>query len=66
MVSPEKKRAAVGYLRPEQGASEHRACGLVGQPRSTQRYHRKAKPDDGLRERVPSSRPSDLVSVIGA
>ena len=28
------------------------ACGLVGQPRTTQRYPRKPKPDDGLRERV--------------
>jgi putative transposase len=52
MVSPEEKRTAVGYLRQEHGASERRACGLVGQPRSTQRYHRKGKPDDGLRERV--------------
>jgi putative transposase len=52
MVSPEEKRTAVGYWRQEQGASERRACGLVGQPRSTQRYDRKAKPDDGLRERV--------------
>jgi putative transposase len=52
MVSPEEKRAAVVHLRQEHGASERRACGLVGQPRSTQRYQLKPKADDGLRERV--------------
>ena len=52
MVSPEEKRAAVVHLRQEHEASERRACGLVGQPRSTQQYHRKVKPDEGLRERV--------------
>jgi hypothetical protein len=40
------------HLRQEHGASERRACGLVGQPRSTQRYQFKAKADDGLHERV--------------
>jgi putative transposase len=40
------------HLRQEHGASERRACGLVGQPRSTQRYQLKPKPDDGLHERV--------------
>lgn len=52
MVDPQEKRAAVTYLRQAHGASERRACGLVGQPRSTQRYRRKVKPDDGLREEV--------------
>jgi putative transposase len=52
MVSPEEKRAAVVYLRQAHTASERRACGLVGQPRSTQRYAAKPEPDDGIRERV--------------
>lgn len=52
MVSPEEKRAAVAHLRQEHGASERRACGLVNQPRSTYRYERKQKTEDGLRERI--------------
>jgi putative transposase len=34
------------------GASERRVCGLINQPRSTQRYAAKLKPDDGLRKRI--------------
>ncbi len=53
MVDPREKRAAVAHLRQVHGASdERRACGLVGLPRSTQRYQCKAKPADGLREQV--------------
>ena len=52
MVSPEEKRAAVGHLRQEHGASERRACGLVNQPRSSYRYQHKEKAADGLRERI--------------
>jgi putative transposase len=52
MVDPQEKRTAIARLRQEHGASERRACGLVGQPRSTQRYQRKTKTDDGLREQV--------------
>jgi len=37
MVSPQDRRAAVAHVRQAHGASERRACGLVGQPRSTQR-----------------------------
>lgn len=52
MVSPEEKRAAVAHLRQEHGSSERRACGLMGQPRTTQRYKRQPTPDDGLRQQV--------------
>lgn len=52
MVSPQDKRAVVAYLRQAHAASERRACGLIGQPRSTQRYERKGRADDGLREQV--------------
>ncbi len=38
MLSPEDKRSAVAHMRQEHGASERRACGLVGQPRSTEQY----------------------------
>ena len=41
MVSPEAKRTAVAHLRQAHGASERRACGLVGQPRSTERHRSK-------------------------
>jgi len=52
MVSPEDKRSAVAHMRQEHGASERRACGLIDQPRSTQRYEAKPKPDDGLAKRI--------------
>jgi len=52
MVSPEEKRVAVVHLRQAHGASERRACGLIGQPRSTQRYEGKPQAEDGLREQV--------------
>jgi putative transposase len=52
MVSPQDRRAAVAHVRQAHGASERRACGLVGQPRSTQRYEPKAKPEDTLAKRV--------------
>ena len=52
MVSPEDKRAAVAHVRRAHGASERRACGLVGQPRSTQRYEARAKPENSLLKRI--------------
>jgi putative transposase len=52
MVSPEAKRTAVAQMRQVHGASERRACGLIDQPRSTQRYATKPKPDDGLQKRI--------------
>lgn len=39
-------------IRQAHSASERRACGLLGQPRSTQRYQAKPKEDDGLLERI--------------
>jgi putative transposase len=52
MVSPEEKTAAVAHMRQMHGASERRTCGLLGQPRSTNRYQRQPRADDGLRARV--------------
>src|SRR5919199_4510982 len=52
MVSPQDRRAAVAHVRQAHGASGRRACGLVGQPRSTQRYEAKAKPEDTLPKRI--------------
>jgi len=52
MVSPEERRTAVAHLRQAHSASERRACGLVGQPRSTERHRRRPVKEDGLRERV--------------
>ena len=42
----------MAQIRQAHGASERRACGLLGQPRSTQRYRAKPQPDDGLLERI--------------
>src|SRR5437764_7320777 len=52
MVSPEDKRSAVAHMRQEHGASERRACGLIGQPRSTEQYEAKPKPEDSLPKRI--------------
>jgi putative transposase len=52
MVSPEDKRSAVAHMRQEHGASERRACGLIGQPRSTEQYEAKPKPEDPLPKRI--------------
>jgi putative transposase len=52
MVSPEAKRAAVAQMKQFFTVSERRACGLIDQPRSTQRYQKKRKPEDGLEKRV--------------
>ena len=38
MVSPSRRRDAVKYLLGRHPVSERRACQLVGQHRSTQRY----------------------------
>jgi len=45
-VSPARKRAAVKELRGVFRVSERRACGLLGQPRSTQRYRGSARDED--------------------
>jgi len=54
MVAPDRRRIAVRRLRDQFGVSERRACGVVGQPRSTQR-RAKAGPsaaDETLRRRL--------------
>src|SRR5436305_15171540 len=55
MVSPEAKRSAVAHMQQENGTSERRACGLVGQPRSTEQYQAKSKPEDTLPQRIAES-----------
>ena len=45
MVTPERRRIAVATLVCRFGVSERRACRVVGQHRSTQRRHRRARPD---------------------
>jgi putative transposase len=44
VVSPARKREAVQHLKRELQVSERRACEVIRQPRSTQRYSAK-KPD---------------------
>ena len=46
MVSPSLRRPAVIHLQSDFGASQRRACALVGQPRSTQRYSARVDDDE--------------------
>jgi putative transposase len=46
-VSPARKREAVEHLQEKFDASERRACEVVDQPRSTQRYTGQPKDDEG-------------------
>jgi len=46
MVSPSRKRAAVVELRTKFGVSERRACTVVDQPRSSQRFKAKPRTDE--------------------
>jgi len=39
VVSPARKREAVAHLEEVLKVSERRACQVIDQPRSTQRYH---------------------------
>jgi putative transposase len=48
MVSPSQRRKAVMLLRGRLKLSERRACEIVGQPRSTQRYEPKVAADGQL------------------
>jgi putative transposase len=46
-VSPTRRRSAVAHVQREVGVSQRRACrALEQQPRSTQRYSRKVKPNE--------------------
>ena len=46
MVSPTRRREAVGLLRDRFGVSERRACRVIGQARSSQRYRPRKKGDE--------------------
>lgn len=45
-MSPSQKRAAAGELQSQFAVSERRACAVLEQPRSTQRYRIKTKSDE--------------------
>jgi putative transposase len=46
-VSPSRKRAAAEELQSEFTVSERRACAVLDQPRSSQRYESKPREDEG-------------------
>ncbi len=53
MISPDRKRKAVKQAVQTLDVSERRACRVVGQPRSTQRYHKRpADDEDFLTSRI--------------
>lgn len=47
-MSPTRRRQAITYVRKHLDVSERCACGALDQPRSTQRYRVKVKPDEAL------------------
>ncbi|MBI4480854.1 MAG: IS3 family transposase, partial [Acidobacteria bacterium] len=46
LLSPERRRCAVGHAREQYGISERHACRLLGQWRGTQRYEPMDRPDE--------------------
>ena len=61
MSSPDRRRAAVAQVQDVLGVSERRACRVIGQPRSTQRYEKRSADDEEqLRMRIV-----DLASQYG-
>ena len=46
MISPDRRREAVAQVLVMLKVSERRACRVIGQPRTTQRYDKRG-PDDG-------------------
>src|SRR5215207_8860063 len=53
LLSPTRRKAAVEQVRRRLGVSERRACRVIGQPRSSQRYAgRKTQRDRALLERM--------------
>jgi hypothetical protein len=53
VISPDKRREAVEQVQEVLGVSELRACRVIGQPRSTQRYDKRVPDDEHLlREQV--------------
>jgi len=57
LLTPERRRAAVGLLEERVAGSERRACRVVGQPRSTQRLPAPVPSDDELAPRACRRRP---------
>ena len=51
LLSPERRRRCVARVRQQLGASERRACRVLGQPRTTQRRARKVASDEGALRR---------------
>jgi hypothetical protein len=53
MISPDRKRKAVNQAIQTLDVSERRACRVVGQPRTTQRYNKRpADNEDFLTSRI--------------
>ena len=53
MISPDRRREAVKQVKEVLEVSERRACRVIGQPRSTQRYDKRVPDDEHiLREQV--------------
>ena len=48
VISPARRRQAVEQVQKELGVSERRACRVIGQPRSTQRYQHKVVDDEEM------------------
>ena len=48
MISPARRRQAVEQVQQELDVSERRACRVIGQPRSTQRYSKRPADDEEL------------------
>ena len=48
MTGPTRRREAVAVVRKQLPVSERRACQVLGQPRTTQRYRPKAREDDAV------------------
>ena len=46
LLSPERRRCAVGRAREQYGISERHGCRLLGQWRGTQRYEPMDRPDE--------------------
>ena len=61
MISPDRKRKAVVQVIEALDVSERRACRVVGQPRSTQRYNKRPADD----EQFLTSRIIELASKYG-
>ena len=61
MIAPDSKRQAVRQAVEALDVSERRACQVIGQPRSTQRYDKRVPDDEALlRQRIV-----DLASQYG-